>query len=347
LAFFLTICVAFLGAFLGLKLRIPAGTLVGSMLAVAVFNVVFEAAYMPSDLKVFTQIATGTYIGAKLSKADIINLKYILKPAIILSAIMLLFTVAMGMLICVTSDLSAPTALFSMAPASIADMTLASMDFEDAEPVVVALIQTLRVVFSLCILPPLIKRITVQYGGCAEKTDAAKAHVPHASVCNLFITISVGLLAGFVGKLLGIPGGAITFSMLGCAAFQVLTGRGYMPLRLRRFIQIFAGALIGCTVGAAEIRLLINLWEVVVLAVVGFILLDIVAACAIAKTTDMDLITALFSCAPGGLTDMALIAEDMGADGVKVAGMQIVRLVSIVATYPTIIGLIVQAGIGR
>ena len=34
---------------------------------------------------------------------------------------------------------------------------------------------------------------------------------------------------------------------------------------------------------------------------------------------------------------MALIAEDMGADSVKVAGMHIVRLVGIVALYPLII----------
>lgn len=45
---------------------------------------------------------------------------------------------------------------------------------------------------------------------------------------------------------------------------------------------------------------------------------------------------------PGGLTDMALIAADLGADSTKVAGMQMLRLVSVIALYPTIIGWLVR-----
>ena len=47
-------------------------------------------------------------------------------------------------------------------------------------------------------------------------------------------------------------------------------------------------------------------------------------------------------CAPGGLTDMALSAADLGADSTKVAGMQMLRLVSVIALYPTIIGCLVR-----
>ena len=56
----------------------------------------------------------------------------------------------------------------------------------------------------------------------------------------------------------------------------------------------------------------------------------------------MDPVTALFACAPGGLTDMALIAADLGADSSKVAAMQMMRLVSVIALYPTIIGWLVR-----
>lgn len=339
----LTFLVAFLGGYMGIRYRIPAGALVGSMIAVAVFNVAFESAFMPVQLKMYTQIATGTYLGAKISKTDLINLKQLLKPAVILCCVMVAFTLMVGFLICAVSDLSVPTALFSMAPAGISDMTLASMDFEDSDPAVVALIQTLRIIFTICTLPPLIKWIDSRRTEhlSAIGTAAEKA-APDATWKNLLLTLAVGLLTGAAGKWLGIPGGAITFAMLGCAAFHISTGRGYMPLRLRQFIQLFAGALIGCTVGRAEIWQIVELWDVVILAVVSFILLDVIAAMIIAKFTDMDLITALFSCAPGGLTDMALIAEDMGSDGLKVTGMHTIRLIGVVATYPAIIALVVR-----
>ena len=114
-----------------------------------------------------------------------------------------------------------------------------------------------------------------------------------------------------------------------------------MPLRLRQFIQVFAGALIGCTVNRQQVFQMLELYDVVILAVVSFIVLDLVAGVMIARCTDMDLVSALFSCAPGGLTDMALIADDMGADSVKVAGMHLLRLVSVIAFYPAIISVLV------
>ena len=85
--------------------------------------------------------------------------------------------------------------------------------------------------------------------------------------------------------------------------------------RLLRDKQAVAGALVGATVGRQQAVQMLELWNVVLLAVVSFIVLDLIAGALIAKYTDMDLVTALFSCAPGGLTDMTLIAADLGADG--------------------------------
>lgn len=338
----LTIAVGFLGAWLGLKYRLPAGALVGSMIAVMVFNVVFDMAYMPQGLKFYTQIATGAYVGAKISRQDAMDLRHIIKPALILSAVMLVFTVSMGWLICQISHLAVPTALFAMAPAGITDMTLASMDFAYAEPSVVALIQTLRVVFTILILPPLIRRFanrTAEDEQAGSRTVPAKAK---KTLEELAVTVLVALVCGWAGKKLGVPGGAIAFSMAGCAMFNIKTGHGYMPLKLRQFVQVFAGALIGTTVGRQQALQMLELWNVVLLAVVSFIVLDLIAGALIAKCTDMDPVTALFSCAPGGLTDMTLIAADLGADGVKVAGMHMIRLVSVIALYPTIIHVLVS-----
>lgn len=340
---FLTILVAFSGGYLGLRARLPAGALVGAMLATALLSVTSGMAYMPTGLKFYTQIATGAYVGAKISKSDAWNLRHIAKPAVILSAVMLAFTVGVGWIICHMSELSVATAMFSMAPAGIADMTLASMDF-DAQPAVVALIQTLRVIFTILLLPPFIKLVARRQRGTADRQEPDRQEPrPGKGLRNLGITLLIALLCGWLGNVLGVPGGTIAFSMAGCAAYNIISGKGYMPLRLRQFVQVFAGALTGCTVSRAQILQMAELYQVVILAVVSFIALDLAAAWLIAKWTDMDLISALFACAPGGLTDMALIAEDMGADSVKVAGMHMLRLVSVIAFYPSIIRLLTTA----
>jgi len=336
----LTIAVSMIGAWIALRCKVPAGALIGAMLGTIVLNLTCEMAYMPMGLKLYTQIATGAYVGAKISKSDAQGLRTIMKPAMILSGVMLCFTVAVGWLICRISDLTVATALFSMAPAGITDMTLASMDF-DAEPSVVALIQTMRIIFTICLLPPIIRQIAKRH---PQITGSRSARVDERrttrTIGDLGTTMLIALLCGTMGKALGIPGGAIAFSMAGCAWYNICFDKGYMPLRLRQFIQVFAGALIGCTVSRQQVIQMLELYDVVILAVVSFVVLDLVAAAVIACCTDMDHISALFSCAPGGLTDMALIADDMGADSVKVAGMHLLRLISVIAFYPAIISIL-------
>jgi hypothetical protein len=206
---------------------------------------------------------------------------------------------------------------------------------------VLALIQTLRVIFTILLLPPFIKGVAKRRPAPAEKPEPdGNSDRKDKRFTDLGVTLFIALVCGWIGKKLGVPGGTIAFSMIGAAVYNIVSGKGYMPLRLRRFVQFFAGALTGCTVGREQVLQMVQLYQVVILAVVSFIALDLVAGWLIARWTDMDLISALFACAPGGLTDMALIAEDMGADSVKVAGMHMLRLVSVIALYPTIIGFL-------
>lgn len=344
----LTIAAAMAGGYLALRLRIPAGALTGSMIAAAALNILFNTAYVPPGWKFYTQIATGAYIGAKISREDAAGLRIIIKPAVILSAVMISFTVGVSLIICQISDLTIATALFGTAPAGITDMTLASMEF-DAEPSVVALLQTARIIFTICLMPPIIRAIEkrrpvppAEGGGEASAAPAPASRDRRKSPALLPATLGIALVFGGLGKAVGIPAGAIVCSTLACAAYNIFTGKAYMPLRLRQFIQVFAGALIGCSVGREQALKLLEMYQVVALAVAGFTLLDLAAAWLIQRWTSMDMITALFASAPGGVTDMALIAEDMGADSVKVTGMHTVRLIGVISLYPALISVLLR-----
>lgn len=345
----ITIVVAMAGGMIAIKLHVPAGALIGSMVAVAVLNVALDKAYIPVDWKFYTQISTGAYIGAKISRAEAKELKTILKPAIILATVMIVVTAGMGILIWRVTELTPATAMFGIAPAGITDMTLASMEF-DSEPSVVALLHTVRIFFTICIMPFMIKLIEKVSGehpdppaaGSDKKAAAAAPLKKKKSVFEIFMTLAVAMLCGYLGKKVGVPAGAITCSMVGAAVFNLITDRAYMPLPLRQFIQFFAGALIGCTVGREQVRTILRIWPAVLLSLVGFVLLDLIAAWVIHKRTGMDIITALFSSAPGGVTDMALIAEDMGADSTKIAGMHTLRLIGVELTFPALIGFLVH-----
>lgn len=343
----LTVLIAFLGGYLGIRLKIPAGALIGAMAAVAILNIATGRADFPAEAKFYTQISTGAFIGVKINKRNLDDLKSILKPALILSAVLLVFTFVNGAILCRMADVTLATALFGLAPAGITDMTLASMDF-DAETALVALFQTIRVLVVLCVVPPMVKRIHRKEAiqscrnerPCSQKKEDP-SKIQNHSAGNLALTILAALVGGYIGKLLGIPAGAISCSMLVCALFNVFSGRGYMPERLRRFIQIFAGTLIGCTIGREQVMHIMDIYGVILFIGVGYIILTLVAATLIHRFAHMDFTTALFACAPGGISDIAIIADEMNVNSVQVACIHILRLISVVMVYPVMISRIV------
>ena len=339
----MTALVAIAGGYGAMRLRIPAGALLGAMIAVTVFNLIFEKATMPADMKLISQIATGAYIGARISKKEVIALKHILLPAVIMTTLLIVFTISVGLVIYSTQGLSVPTALFGMAPGGIADMTLAAMDF-GADVSAVALLQTIRLIFLLLALPPIIRFYGHKDTPDVETKAAASKKQNTKSIKweNLLLTLFVGSACGIVGKIIGIPAGGIVCSMAGCIAFNILTERGCMPVSLRRFVQMLAGALIGTSIGREEVLIMRTMWPVVLMAMACFLFIDLIASALIVRFTDMDRTTALFSCSPGGMTDLTLLSEEYGADTLKVAGMHMVRMISVVAFYPLIISILMR-----
>lgn len=73
--FFITFFVGLIGAGIALKCKVPAGAMIGSLFAVAIFSIVTGKAYLPQSYKVIAQISTGAFIGARIKYNDIVELK--------------------------------------------------------------------------------------------------------------------------------------------------------------------------------------------------------------------------------------------------------------------------------
>jgi len=78
----------------------------------------------------------------------------------------------------------------------------------------------------------------------------------------------------------------------------------------------------------------------IILIIIGFCLMNIFVGFFLYKTTKFSLSTALLSASPGGMSDISLMAEDLGANGPQVASMQFLRAIFIVGVYPIIIKIL-------
>jgi len=341
----ITVLIGAIGGLIAIRLKVPAGAIIGSMIAVVLFNICTGKAIFPQEFRILTQIATGAYIGSRICKKDVYELKTIILPAIVLTIIMCAFNITMSIFLSHNTSIDLITALFATAPSGLTDMTLISVDF-GADSSKVAALQLVRLISVIIIMPSLIK-YSISKKSSNESSDETSKKTDDSMDMNndskeyfkrTVYTLMVAFSFGFVGYSLDIPAGAISLSMLACAFYSIKTSKAYMSMKLRKRIQVLGGCLIGARITMTQVLEMKELLPAVIIVIVGYIILNYFLAFLITKLSTIDITTALYASAAGGLTDMAIIAGEMGADAPKVAALQFVRVVTVVAFYPIIFG---------
>ena len=147
--------------------------------------------------------------------------------------------------------------------------------------------------------------------------------------------------AAFAGSLLlqkiKFPGGMLVGAILGAAILNLFTQQAVVFPYAKVFAQALTGAYIGCMVTRDDMRRLPTILKPYLLVMASLLCLCMLMGTLFSALTDYDLITCLFCAAPGGVSDIPLIAMDMGADGSVVAVMQFIRMVFGVSVLPTLI----------
>ncbi len=155
-----------------------------------------------------------------------------------------------------------------------------------------------------------------------------------ADLPALLITIAVGAAGGLTARRLKMPAGAMTGALIAVVIYTLITGKGYFPAGYKMYIQFFTGALVGTKLTRKDVRELPSLAVPVLVQIVSMLVLNLVFGLLMHYMGGLDVPTAFFSSAPAGMTDMALIAADYGADTLYVSIIQLMRIVIIVACMP-------------
>jgi len=154
----------------------------------------------------------------------------------------------------------------------------------------------------------------------------------------LLLLLVAGTVGGYLAQLLKLPGGAALGAMAAAATLNIALGD--RPAAVPKGLDFAALVLVGVSLGASLNRRALagtanliapSLLVLGVLSVVGVVL-----ALALQRFFGFDLITALFAAAPGGMTNMAIVAKDAGGNGVSVALIHLVRLVGVFVLVPLV-----------
>ncbi len=156
---------------------------------------------------------------------------------------------------------------------------------------------------------------------------------------DLLLTFSVGLLCGFAFLKAKVPGGMMVGSIFGVAILSIVFERAYMPGFARFIAQVTAGAFIGCTVEKSDLARMKGIYKPALVITVFMLATNLLLGMIISWVSPLNLQTAFFSAVPGGMSDIPIIAADLGADVPKVAVLQFVRMVAGVGVFPGVIAM--------
>ncbi|KEO83875.1 AbrB family transcriptional regulator [Tumebacillus flagellatus] len=147
------------GAWLGVKLHLPAAFLTGPLLANAVVIFCgFQPPQLPTVLLTLAQICIGSSIGLQMQPQRLNNLRKLTVVTIVSSILLCGFALLVGaLLVWWNGDMSLTTAFLSSAPGGIAEMGVTA-HVVHADVTLVTSYQLFRIFFILFLVPPLLRR---------------------------------------------------------------------------------------------------------------------------------------------------------------------------------------------
>jgi len=157
---------------------------------------------------------------------------------------------------------------------------------------------------------------------------------------DLFLTFLTGLAGGSLLYKLKVPGGMMVGAILMVTILSISTGRAFMPGEAKLAAQCLAGAFIACSVERSDLKNISGLWKPLLALLASLLLCNLLLGTLIWLCSPLDLLTAMLSAVPGGMSDTPIIAADMGADAGKVAILQFVRMSAGIGIFPSLILLL-------
>lgn len=340
LRFLITLLVCTAGGLLMKRLKVPGGMLVGALIGGALLNVLTSYGYMPYAGRFAAQAAAGAYIGALFDRGQLRSIRRVWKPYLVIMAFFLSANLLAGFLIWRTGACDLMTALLCCVPGGMSDTPLIAADM-GADVGTVAILQFVRMVTGIVIMPSVISLVVRQDDAPAADSPgeepAGEGERVEKTIPLAAGTVAVAAVGGGLGKASGIPAGILVGAMLAVIVMNLTYGRAYLPMALKRAAQVLSGAYIGCTLTRESIIRLRYLLLPALIILAVYIPMSLLCGWLNARLFHRGTRESMLSATPGGASDMALIAADLGVESADLMVTQVLRMVSVVVIFPQLV----------
>lgn len=153
----MTLVVGAIGGTLGLRYKVPAGAMVGSMMAVGLVNLLgVQLANLPPNARSAAQMVMGAVVGMSITRETLASLKGMVVPAMVLVLGMVCSGLFFGWLMSKMTGWDLVTTMFASSPGGMNEMTVAAYSM-GADGPKVALLHLIRMISVVSIVPFVLK----------------------------------------------------------------------------------------------------------------------------------------------------------------------------------------------
>jgi uncharacterized protein len=303
--------------------NMPLPWFLGALTACLIASVAAAPIERPWPLGIPMRAVLGVAIGSAFTPALLARSGSMAWSLLLLIPFMM-FVIGLGMVVYERlGKFDRPTAFFAAVPGGLTDMTAMAED-SGANARAVILVQASRILVIVFALP-----LWLQWHDGLEVGQAFASRIRIWEVTPLDWLVMIGMgLGGWLGaKWIGLAGAPIVGPMLvsGFAHVFGLT-EAKVPLEVLIVAQISVGTLLGCQFRGLTMHEFTGtmIWGVAY----AFVLLAITGAAAqgVSHLTGFSPVSVLLAFAPGGQTELNLLAFVLGLDVAYIALHHLVRL---------------------
>lgn len=316
-----------LGAVIFYSLKLPLPWFLGALTACLVASVAGLGIQRPKLLSIPMRAVLGVAVGSAYTPALLGRLGGMASSLALMIPFMVAI-IAMGMVFYERfARFDRPTAFYAAVPGGLTDMTSMAED-SGANVRAIILVQASRILVIVFALP-----LWLQWhdGLSVGQAFASRTRLAELWPFDALVLVAMGWGGWWVARRLGLAGAPIVGPMLASGTAHAL---GFtlakVPLEVLIVAQICVGCMLGCQFRGLRLR---EFTETMIWGIAYAMFLLVVTgavASLVSRATGFDPVSVLLAFAPGGQTELNLLAYVLGLDVAYVALHHLMRLAIVI-----------------
>lgn len=326
-AYALALGLGAVGACIFYTLGLPLPWFLGALTACLVASVAGLPVQRPRELSIPMRAVLGVAVGSAYTPALLDRLPHMASSLVLLVPFMLAI-IAMGVAFYErVGKFDRPTAFYAAVPGGLTDMTTMAEE-SGANVRAIILIQASRILVIVFALP-----LWLQWhdGLAVGQAFATRVRLADIWPSDALVMIVMGWGGWWLARRLGLAGAPIVGPMLVSGAAHAL---GYtltkVPLEVLIVAQISVGVMLGCQFRGLTLKEFTGTMTWGIAYALFLLLVTGLVANGVARLTGFDPISVLLAFAPGGQTELNLLAYVLGLDVAYVALHHLMRLAIVI-----------------